>query len=66
MKGDLPDGVQSRDIPGNRPKDEEIEITIVLCVGELAELRQCALLNRALVVPSAKRIVADIFGQVIG
>jgi len=34
----LPPGVTDADIPGNRPEDQEKEITLVLTLGDIDEL----------------------------
>ncbi len=45
MASNLPPGVNESDIPGNRPQDQEVEISILLTVGEVRALRSFANLH---------------------
>ena len=65
MSSNLPPGVTDSMIPGNRPEDEEVEITITLCKGELDYIRDRGTLNNCLIDPVAKRVVVDLFDQVV-
>lgn len=40
MLSNLPPGVSEYDIPGNRPEDEEVEITMIFTRGDIDELRR--------------------------
>jgi hypothetical protein len=39
MPSNLPPGVTESMIPGNRPEDQEVEITMIFSVGEIDALR---------------------------
>ena len=40
MSSNLPPGVSESMIPGNRPMDQETEITLIFTTGEIDELKQ--------------------------
>ena len=40
MLSNLPPGVSEHDLPGSRPEDQEVELTIVLSKGEIDDLRR--------------------------
>lgn len=45
MASNLPPGVTDAMIPGNRPEDREVEISLVLCVGDIDDLRMAKATN---------------------
>jgi len=53
MASNLPPGITDAMLPGNRPEDQEVEVFLVLTVGEIEDL-QCELQNQ-MDVPPEKR-----------
>ena len=45
MASNLPPGVTDSMIPGNRPEDREVEVTLVLSVGDIDDLRNADIKN---------------------
>ena len=39
MLSNLPPGVTEGMLPGNRPEDQEVELTLIFTVGEIEDLR---------------------------
>ena len=45
MASNLPPGVTDSMIPGNRPEDREVKVTLVLSVGDIDDLRNADIKN---------------------
>lgn len=64
MLSNLPPGVTEGMIPGNRPEDEEIEITMIFSRGEIDELRQYNQIQMQLPVTSRHELWVTVSNMV--
>jgi hypothetical protein len=63
VASNYPPGCKESDIPGNLPKDREIEISVVLAIGELRCLKSYTFKEACLIFTPSK-ILQDVFHQI--
>lgn len=59
----LPPGVTDSMIPGNRPEDQEEEITIILTKGDIIDIIDCNMDNYNVIWDNIVDQIRDLYGD---
>mgnify|MGYP000335402426 CR=1 FL=1 len=63
MSSNLPPGVTESMIPGNRPEDEEVEVTITLIRGDIDEILSGDIFNEGMIWSDIVEQIEGLYGN---
>ena len=63
MSSNLPPGVTESMIPGNRPEDEEVEVTITLTKGDIDEILSGDIFNEGMIWSDIVEQIEGLYGN---